>query len=204
MLAHIAQIAATASATVLFVLSTASTAQAAYKAECNHPSGGYCTVVRASGDVTCGCGGETYEGHDDTVSSADDQQLLDACWDAYSLYCTDRTDEVTSCEEPDLGACEVSGADGGTADCDCAANGVVSEHDVDALTDLSGEDLEDECYAQLDRMCEPPPPSVMAAPAEPISEPGGATTGCSVSASSPAPLSLLMLLPVLAWRRRRS
>lgn len=210
MFARIAQIAVAATAVTISISSVdLGEAKAAFKAVCEHPQGGTCVATRATGSIACSCRGEQHEIDNEDIKSGSDDALMDACWAAFSEVCIDRSDEVATCDEPDRGACEVGGADGGFADCECEATGEQVEDGLADLEDLTGEDLEEACYEQLDRLCLPrtaaataPPP---AAPGEPVGfgdTDSGSTLGCSVSPHGALPWSVL-LLPILGFARRR-
>ncbi len=212
MLARIARIAVAAAAVTISISSVdVAEAQAAFKAICEHPQGGACTATRASGSIACSCRGEEHEIENEDIKSGSDDALMDACWEAFSQLCIDRSDEVAQCDEPDRGTCEVGGADGGFVDCACEAAGDQREEDVEALTDLTGDDLEDACHEHLDRLCVPrtaaataPPPVAEGEPTGFGNSGGGSNLSCSVSAREAVPTSLLLLLPLLGWSRRRT
>ncbi|MEM6993492.1 MAG: hypothetical protein AAF721_23460 [Myxococcota bacterium] len=209
MLARIAQIAVAAAAVTITVSSAdMSEARAAFKAVCEHPQGGTCVATRATGSIACSCRGEQHEIDNEDIKSGSDDELMDACWAAFSEVCIEKSEEVATCDEPDRGTCEVGGADGGFANCECEAAGEQTEDGLSDLEDLTGEDLEEACYEQLDRLCVPrtaaataPPP----APGEPVglgNSGGGSTLSCSVAPRGALPWSLL-LLPLFGLARRR-
>ena len=200
MLSTLARLAvAAAAATITLVPADAG---AAYKAICESPLGGACTATRSSGIIECACKGDVFETTNEDLSSANDEELLDACWVAFSMFCTERTPETAKCSEPDHGECEVSAE--GWADCTCDAIGTVREEDLSELEDLTGEALDDACYEQMDRLCIPPASPAMAPiPTTPASfgEPSSGSS-CSVGEGGGAAWALLVL-PAIGWLRRR-
>lgn len=202
MLAKLARIAVAAAAATITLSAAEGTAAAAFKAVCESPVGGACTATRSSGIIECACKGDTFETTNEEIKSADDDELLDACWVAFSMFCTERTPETAQCSEPDHGDCEVSAE--GWADCTCSAIGTVREEDLSDVKDLSGEALEDACYEQMDRLCIPPAsPATAPIPMTPASfgEPAAGST-CSIGTEGGAAWALLVL-PAIAFVRRR-
>ena len=183
-------------------LAAPSSALAAREAVCNHPEGSRCTATLSTGRILCECLDGQYELHDPELPMADESGLMDACWEAWSQTCAPWTAESVECEEPDVGACEVTADDGGEVECTCADGSEVEE----SLASLEGQDedaLEDSCYEQLDRLCEPPEAEPEPESATtPFGSPAESSVSCAVDPSRRAPWLLLPLLG-LGWARRR-
>ena len=189
-------------------LAAPSLALAARKAVCEHPNGGVCVATKDTGRIKCSCESGEHELEDDDIVNADEQELMDACWDAWSEVCAPWVGETVTCEEPDVGSCELAQeAEGGVVSCDCAELGEVSDRITD-VEDLDTDALEDECYTQLDDLCGPPPASAAMAPPPPGppatfgDSGGGSSLSCSVG-SAPGGSALALLLLTLGIVRRR-
>lgn len=154
-----------------------SVAQAARKAICEHPVDGVCTAVKDTGRITCQCANGEHELMNPDIMAANEQELLAACWDAWAEVCAP-WDEPVSCEEPDIGRCELDGDD---TECACDQLGDVSDDPVDGYGDLDAEGRDDACLEQLDRLCGTVAASPAMAP-PPATEP--ATFGNSGNDSS--------------------
>ena len=135
-------------------------ALAARKAVCEDPAHGVCVATKDTGIIKCACNdGRELEVENPEIVDDSEDELLDACWVAYSQTCAPWAPEWTACEEPDLGSCEVTGDKGGQARCDCDDGTSLEDEDLFQLEDLSADELEDACYEQLDTMCGAPPPA---------------------------------------------
>jgi MYXO-CTERM domain-containing protein len=186
-------------AAVLGGLCLPATAHATRAYICEHPIDGYCEATRDSRTIECFCRGESTEMDVPELETATDDELRDACWEAYAEVCTD-AGRTVECEAEDRGACEATSAEGGRIECEC--NDGRTEHELDAsgLEDLDKEGLEDACYERLDTLCAPLPPTTpVMGPVEPLQMERG-TTGCRTGGE---PTWWLMLLPVLGLFRRR-
>ncbi|MEX1365072.1 MAG: hypothetical protein AB1Z98_18225 [Nannocystaceae bacterium] len=151
-------------------------ARAARQAVCEHPEGSVCTAKRDTGRIVCQCLDGEYETRDPELSMADDDGLMDACWEAWRNSCAPWTAAEASCDEPDVGECDVD--DEGEVACSCDNGDELDEVD-EALEGLDAEALEDACPEQLERLCGPSPAPSMGPPAEvaPEAEPDAS---CSV------------------------
>lgn len=208
MFKKIAATAGLAGTIIVSVLLAPSSALAARKAVCDHPEGSSCTATRDTGRIVCDCLDGEHELRNDELQAVDDSELMRACWDAWTMSCAPW--KITAeCDDPQLGSCEVNAE--GTAICDCLASSEVEE-EVDELKGLEEEALEESCYEQIERICEPLAPTPVMGPAPspaPTVEGGEAAVSCSVDPSGAAwgkgrGLGLLVLLAgVGAMRRRR-
>ncbi len=177
-------------------------AHAARQAVCQHPDGSQCTAKKDSGRIECQCLDGDVELTDQDITGANEDELMDACWDAWSQVCAPWTPEVT-CEEPSLGSCTVSADDGGRAYCDCAATGEVEE-ELSSLDGLDEDELTDECHVQLERICMPPDPIM--GPPPPVMddfEDAPPAASCSIDPAGGTPWVLMMLVGFGVTRRRR-
>lgn len=174
----------------------------ALTAKCEHPDGSYCSIKQDTGRINCQCHDGEHELRDEDAAGAGQDDLMDACWDAWAETCGPPSPTWVSCEEPDVGDCRVSPDDGGVAKCSCGGE-KVEEEGISELVDLDDEALEDACYEQLDRLCEPEPEPVMGPP-PPVDGFGGSepAASCSVDSSGRTPWMLLVLVG-FGWARRR-
>ena len=182
-----------------FALGAPSVAKAARQAVCEHPEGSYCTAKKDTGRITCQCLDGEHELQDPELPMSSDDELMDACWEAWSQTCGSWGKQEAECEEPDLGGCEVN--DEGEVLCTCA-DGSEEEDLVSTLEGLDADALEDSCYEQLDRLCAPPEPEPVMAPEAPVQS-SAPTTTCAVEPHGRAPWLLLPPLALGIARRRR-
>ena len=178
-------------------------AQAARQAICEHPEGSVCVAKKDTGRIQCQClDGEVELRRE--LGGANEQELMDACWDAWTDSCAPWADRVV-CEEPSRGKCEVTPNGGGMASCFCDVEGELERTELSELVDLDDDALEQACYAQIDDLCSAAAPEPMPAPATPTAtspEPTSAAS-CSVTASPPAPWLMVVLFGLGAIARRR-
>lgn len=186
----------------IFALGAPAPALAAREAVCDHPEGSRCTVKHDTGRIECQCLDGTHELRDPEVPMLGESELMDACWDAWSQTCAPWAGWVT-CDEPDLGTCEVTGQDGGQLECECE-DGSEVEESLAALEGLDEDALTDSCYEQLDRVCAPPEPEPVMAPMVPVSSPAEPAASCAVDPErGGSPWMLAVVLGVALGRRRR-
>jgi len=189
-------------------LAAPSLAHAARKAVCEHPNGGVCVATKDTGRIKCSCESGEHELDNDEIVNADEQGLMDACWDAWSEVCAPWVGETVTCEEPDVGSCELAQeSEGGVVTCDCDELGEISDR-ITGVEDLDSDALEDECHVQLEDLCGPPPASpAMAPPAGPPAtfgdSEGGSSLSCSVGTAPQGGVLALILLALGVGRRRR-
>lgn len=187
---------------IVLGLALAGPANAARQAICEHPEGSRCVAINDTGRIECSCLDGEYEQRNPDITGADDAALMDACWDAWTVSCAPWK-LWTSCEAPDRGACDITGAGGGQATCDCISGETIDDDGLEQLQGLGADALDDACHEQLDRLCAPPPPPA-AAPAMPMEitdEPEAAA--CSVAPRGQASGLTALLLAALALGRRR-
>lgn len=190
-------------------LAAPSLAHAARKAVCEHPNGGVCVATKDTGRIKCSCESGEHELENDEIVDADEQELMDACWDAWSEVCAPWVGETVTCDEPDVGSCELAQeAEGGVVTCDCNELGEISDR-ITGVEDLDVEELEDACFVQLDDLCGPPPASPAMAP-PPAGSPatfgdsgGGSSLSCAVGTAPQGGVLALLLLALGVGRRRR-
>ncbi|MEM7159489.1 MAG: MYXO-CTERM sorting domain-containing protein [Myxococcota bacterium] len=180
-------------------------ADAARQAICEHPEGSACVAKKDTGRVQCQCLDGEVEVRRPELTGANEEELMDACWEAWTDSCAPWSDRVT-CEEPSRGKCEVTPNGGGMASCFCDVEGEVERTDLAALTDLDDDALEQACYVQIDDLCSAAAPEPTPAPPAPTAtapEPTPAAS-CSVTASAPAPWLWVALFGFGAIVRRRN
>lgn len=170
---------------------------------CEHPTDGYCLAVDSTKLVSCVCHGETTEVDRDDLRMADNQQMMDICWEVWSDVCSAWSEAPVTCDEPGLGTCEIDGRDGGSASCACEDGRMVDEPEYDVIGGLAGEALEAECPDTLATLCTPPPPPPPVTPVQaPVADPEPRAQSCAVITGRDLDVTWSLLLLVAAWRRR--
>jgi hypothetical protein len=171
---------------------------------CESPSDGYCLAVDSTKLVSCVCNGETTEVDRDDLREADNQQMMDICWEVWSDVCSAWSEEPATCDEPGLGTCEVDGRDGGFASCACEDGRTIDHPAYDTVGGLAGDALLAECWSTLETSCAPVPPPLPPAAMSPVIEASpNASSGCSVGGRASGRGASWMLLFSIAWMRRR-
>lgn len=202
MTSKIAAIGALVATGALMMMAAPDRAHAARQAICEHPEGSRCTATNDTGRIQCQCLDAEHEIKDPTIPGSSEEELLDACWEAWTLSCAPWK-LATSCDEADRGSCEVSAADGGTVQCACEHGDIVEHTGVEALDGLEQDKLEGACEEQIVQQCPPRPPAPAEPPAtdETFGEP--AQVQCAVAPRARPPWLLGLLLVAWGARRRR-
>ncbi len=197
-----AALGATAVATMMAIGLTPMEA-AARQYKCEHPTDGYCLAVDSTKLVSCVCNGETTEVDRDDLLGADNQQMMNICWEVWSDVCSAWSEEPVTCDEPGLGTCEIDGRDGGSASCACEDGRMIDEPDYDIVGGLAGDALVDECPDTVSALCAPVPPPPPTVPTQaPVADAEPRAESCAVITGRDLDVTWGLLLLVAAWRRR--
>ncbi|MEM7157057.1 MAG: hypothetical protein AAF799_29665 [Myxococcota bacterium] len=198
----LASIATLASTGALLLLGSPGTASAARQAVCEHPEGSVCVAKNDTGRIECQCLDGDYEVREPSITGSTEEELLEACWEAWTASCAPWKLEA-SCDESGLGSCEVS-ADG-TVACACEHGSIVELEEVDAVQGLGSTDLPGACEEQIELQCPAGPPPTNEEPdSAPFYEDTAKAGACAFDPDAPTPWLLGLLLAAGAIRRRRA